>query len=251
MNDWNGAHYKHHSLWQQKLAMDVVNKIPFKGHEAVLDIGCGDGKISRQIAERVPRGEVIGIDGSPSMVEQAKKDHPFVPNLTFLKAKAEDPFLMRKFDFIVSFSALHWVEDHAKVLKNVKFALKEQGKIFFLMLAKADGRVAEVFKRDPWRFLSQNWKKKSSAISEEYYHRLLNQYGFHEDRVETERTVFSFKNLEELKNFFMNWVPYVTELPIDQSSQLAREMAEHICKNARAPGVIELERAAFYVEAHL
>jgi trans-aconitate methyltransferase len=74
MYKWNPEDY--YSSWlseQQKLAQELILKLAIKGNERVLDIGCGDGTITAEIAKQLPNGSVLGIDNSKEMIHFARK----------------------------------------------------------------------------------------------------------------------------------------------------------------------------------
>ena len=81
---WNAEDYKQHSKNQQKWARELIARLKLKGTEDILDIGCGDGKVTAEIASDVPNGSIVGIDNSIPMIELAKKNYPTSkhPNLS-------------------------------------------------------------------------------------------------------------------------------------------------------------------------
>ena len=71
MADWDGKGYEQISDLQRHLAERTLSGLVFDGDEHLLDVGCGDGYVTRAIAARLPHGSVVGIDGSPRMIEAA------------------------------------------------------------------------------------------------------------------------------------------------------------------------------------
>src|SRR5277367_6388290 len=82
---WNAAEYAANSTVQQSWARELIAKLHLRGDEHVLDVGCGDGKVTAEIARAVPRGSVAGIDASAEMIGFARKTFPAgrFPNLKF------------------------------------------------------------------------------------------------------------------------------------------------------------------------
>ena len=80
---WNAADYAANSVVQQTWARELIAKLKLHGNEHILDVGCGDGKVTAEIAHAVPRGSATGIDASPQMVKFAQKTFPAkkFPNL--------------------------------------------------------------------------------------------------------------------------------------------------------------------------
>src|SRR6185437_10024776 len=110
-NAWNAKDYHQHSSVQYDAAMQLLKQIPLKGCETVLDVGCGDGKITAKIAESVPQGAVIGIDTSSDMVNFACQTCPKskYPNLNFLVQDAQSFDYSHELDIVFTSFALQWL----------------------------------------------------------------------------------------------------------------------------------------------
>ena len=82
---WNAADYAANSAVQQTWARELIAQLHLRGDEHILDVGCGDGKVTAEIARAVPRGSVAGVDASAPMIEFARQTFPRgkVPNLEF------------------------------------------------------------------------------------------------------------------------------------------------------------------------
>src|SRR4029434_2068260 len=104
MTEWNAAEYSQRSGLQQAMAEEVLALLELEGSERVLDVGCGDGKITVEIAARVPRGTVVGVDASRDMITFAASHFgPIVrPNLRFEVADARLLPLRNEFNRVVS-----------------------------------------------------------------------------------------------------------------------------------------------------
>src|ERR671922_69698 len=70
--DWNATSYERVSAPLEAMGRDVLDRLDLRGDERVLDAGCGTGRVTTALLERLPRGEVVAVDGSPAMVEQAR-----------------------------------------------------------------------------------------------------------------------------------------------------------------------------------
>ena len=126
---WSGAEYAQHSSLQEAMAAQVLALLDLRGDEHVLDIGCGDGRISARIAEQlVPSGSVCGTDASADMIGFAQRQHANVPNLRFTVADARELRIDAGFDAVVSFNALHWVPQLLPALRGMRAALLPDGR---------------------------------------------------------------------------------------------------------------------------
>jgi trans-aconitate 2-methyltransferase len=125
MTEWDAAGYAHISGLQKAMADEVLALLDLKGSERVLDVGCGDGKITAQIAARVARGEVVGVDPSQDMIAFASS-HFGVAEAGRLRFEVADarclPF-RSEFDLVVSFNALHWVPQQDAALRSIRASM--------------------------------------------------------------------------------------------------------------------------------
>ena len=131
MHRWDPKVYEKSSSAQQRWAQELLSKISIRGDERILDIGCGDGKITAEIALLVPSGSVIGLDNSVEMLRFARERFPPLgwPHLDFQYGDASDLQYEDEFDLVLSFACLHWVQDHGPVLEGIRRGLKNGGKV--------------------------------------------------------------------------------------------------------------------------
>jgi trans-aconitate methyltransferase len=89
---WSAADYASNSSVQQTWARELIARLKLRGDERILDVGCGDGKITAEIARAVPRGAAVGVDASPEMIGFASRKFPAskIPNLEFRAADARE-----------------------------------------------------------------------------------------------------------------------------------------------------------------
>src|SRR5215510_2475511 len=130
MTEWHASDYHRQSGLQQALAEEQLGRLTLEGGERVLDVGCGDGKVTAEIAARVPRGSVLGIDPSRDMIAFASSRFGATTqaNLRFEVADARDLPYRDEFDLIVSFNALHWVPEQDAALGSMRAALGPGGR---------------------------------------------------------------------------------------------------------------------------
>ncbi len=245
--DWNAQHYKNHSGPQEESGLSIIEKYPFRGDEIVLDIGCGDGRITAQIAARALRGQVVGIDPSANMIAEAKKSFASIKNLRFEKSSAEIFEFDTQFDLIVSFFALHYVIDHLTVLKRIYNALKPGGTFIAMMAGGEQPEVAEIFARDKWKELIVDTDSTWGAKTEAEYRPLLEQAGFGSIETKTISASRLYDSREDLFNWAFAWVPYVTGLDEEKSLQFANDIVDNIAKDQKPP--IKSTSPLLYVKA--
>ena len=139
---WNAADYAQHSSAQLKWAEELIKKLNLRGDEMVLDIGCGDGKITAGIAEMLPDGRVLGIDSSREMVSLASRSYPekTFPNLSFQMLDVRDLDHDNRYDVVFSNAVLHWCLDHQPILRRIKTSLKPRGRMLLQMGGKGNAQ---------------------------------------------------------------------------------------------------------------
>jgi trans-aconitate methyltransferase len=103
---WNARDYAAHSQGQYRWGIGVVERLALNGTEWVLDIGCGDGKLTVELARQVAQGRVLGVDNAADMILFARSTHmPQVPNVDFMLADAQTLHLAPDFDLAFSNSS--------------------------------------------------------------------------------------------------------------------------------------------------
>jgi trans-aconitate methyltransferase len=127
--EFDGKKYGKASKHQKEWGTKIISDLKLNGNEAVLDLGCGDGILTKQIADLVPKGKVLGIDSSEGMISVAKELES--SNLSFQRMDINLINFKEQFDFIFSNATLHWIKDHEKLLMNCYNALKTHGTIRF------------------------------------------------------------------------------------------------------------------------
>ena len=133
--DWSGRDYSRVSSLQRAVAAETLAELVVDGGEWVLDIGCGDGFLTREIADRLPRGYIVGVDASPRMVATAGRPaRPAPAGPVFVCADARRLPFGRSFDMVVSFNALHWVPQLGDALAGIAEALRPGGRALIQMV---------------------------------------------------------------------------------------------------------------------
>ncbi len=125
--EWDATTYQRISVPHEEWAAAVLARLPLTGEETVLDAGCGTGRVTRMLIERLPRGRVIGVDGSTAMVAKVRevlrpRDEAFVADLTALELPAP-------VDAVVSSAVFHWIHDHETLFARMRAALRPGGRL--------------------------------------------------------------------------------------------------------------------------
>jgi trans-aconitate 2-methyltransferase len=125
VTDWDAATYDRVADPQEEWGIRVLERLELDGDEMVLDAGCGSGRLTRRLVERLPEGRVIGVDASPAMLEKARQSLGDRVELRLLSLLDLD--LDREVDAVFSNATFHWVIDHERLFARLHAALKPGG----------------------------------------------------------------------------------------------------------------------------
>ncbi len=230
---WDSSLYddRHSFVWQK--AADLVDLLDPKPGERILDLGCGTGHLTAQIAAR--GADIRGLDSSISMIAQARQNYP---KLRFALADARQFHFDEPFDAVFSNAALHWIPDAAKVIAGVAGVLKPGGRFVLEMGSKGNTErvvttVSAVLTeagyplRNPWYFPSAG-----------EYSTLLEQHGF---EVESLRTIERWTRLEHPERGLREWLEmfwggWFEHIPGKAREELVTEIESRLRPTLRRDG---------------
>lgn len=217
MTEWSAELYRERSRLQQAMAAEVLPTLDIRGWERVLDVGCGDGSISCDIAIRVPSGLVIGVDASVNMIEFASQNAS--ENIQFAVADARALPFLHAFDLVVSFNALHWVQEQDLALTSIHNALKPGGRAHLRMVPmgtrKSLESVLEETRRSAtWSKYFYDFRDPYLRMTQEEYCGLAEAKGFRVDRMQTAAKTWDFGAREKFSAFCaVTLVAWTKQLP--------------------------------------
>jgi trans-aconitate 2-methyltransferase len=132
--DWDAATYDRVSDVQVGWALEQLERLPLRGDEVVLDAGCGSGRVTAELARRLPRGRVYGVDVAESMVEHARE--ALGDEATVLCQDLVDLELPEDVDAVFSNATFHWIHDHDRLFAALHRVMKPGGRL----VAQCGGR---------------------------------------------------------------------------------------------------------------
>jgi trans-aconitate 2-methyltransferase len=124
--DWDATTYDRVSTPQVEMAEAVLERLPLRGDETVLDAGCGSGRVTALLLERLPEGAVVAVDSAPSMVEHARAALEG-ERATVLCQSLTELVLDEPVDAAFSNAVFHWIADHERLFERLHAALKPGG----------------------------------------------------------------------------------------------------------------------------
>jgi trans-aconitate 2-methyltransferase len=229
MHQWNPEDYAQNSSQQSKWAHELIEKLEPTPADTVLDIGCGDGKVTAFLAEIAQ--EVVGIDLSADMIDFARRHFGDTPNLEFHVMDAAAIDLPLKFDLIFSNAALHWVRDQEAVLRGIHDHLKPGGRVLVQM--GGAGNAAEVVTAFETVMAGEQWSDYFDGFefpytfpSVETYKALLREANLQPLRVELIHKDMQHEGQDGLTSWLRTaWLPYVNRVPEDQRDEFIDTVA--------------------------
>jgi trans-aconitate 2-methyltransferase len=133
--DWDAATYDRVSAPQVEWAERALERLPLRGDETVLDAGCGSGRVTQMLLDRLPHGRVVAVDAAPSMVEHAREALDS-ERTTVLQAELTEFVLAEPVDAAFSNAVFHWIADHDALFARLHEALRPGGRL----VAQCGGR---------------------------------------------------------------------------------------------------------------
>ena len=235
-NKWNARDYADNSSAQEMWAKELIRKLALQGEEHLLDIGCGDGKITHAISREVTGGRVVGIDQSENMIEQAS-NHFNEDNLSFLVMDASKLSVPEKFDIVFSNAALHWIQDHKTILMHIKAHLNANAKLLFQM--GGYGNAADIMEIVTQATESEQWADYFETFINPYhfykvldYENWLSQTGYKAQRVQLIAKDMIHDSPDNLKGWLRTtWFPYTNQLPDIEKEPFLTHVVERYLQN--------------------
>lgn len=215
--EFDGKKYAQASAHQKQWGARLIAELDLRGDGHILDLGCGDGALTGQLAELVPQGRVVGVDASQGMIDVARAR--LAGNLSFVLMDINDWTLANRFDVIFSNAALHWILDHRRLLASVCAHLREPGVARFNFAGEGNCSnlyrvVMEVMAHDRYKPCFEGFVWPWFMPSVDQYQALLAGFPLREARVWGENANRKFPSSEALVGWIdqPSLVPFLREI---------------------------------------
>jgi trans-aconitate 2-methyltransferase len=258
--NWNAQDYAKNSANQFQWAKELIPKLKLQGNESLLDIGCGDGKITAALARCLTNGRAVGIDSSKEMIRLAQqnfsgKDYQ---NLSFQVMDARKLTFQSEFDIVFSNATLHWIVDQKPVLIGVKRSLKPCGRLLFQMAGKGNakdilGIINELVAVEPWKGFFRDMIFPYGFYDAEEYRAFLRDASLVVERVELFPKDMTHESAEGLAGWVRTtWLPFTDRLPVELRAKFVQEIVDRYLNQhpADGAGVIHVGMMRIEVEAY-
>lgn len=238
---WSGASYSSIAALQRTLAMRSLDSIEFAGDEFVIDLGCGDGAITEELAGRVPQGHVVGIDPEPAQIDFARVNHKR-SNLKFEYGDATT-LSTEPCDLLVSFNALHWVHDLEAAVGRIFVALKPGGRIVFRFVGAGERQsweqtIALTCEQPQWAGYFGGLQQPFEHRNKDQWSQLLTAAGFSDVAIEIDDEQWDFGSREGFYDWgtgTLGW--WLAKLPTPMHRQFINDALDAYEALPNTPGV--------------
>ena len=218
---WNAADYAANSVVQQTWARELIATLKLRGDEHILDVGCGDGKITAEIARAVLQGSATGVDASAEMIEFAQKAFPpgKNPNLEYRVVDARKIKFARRFDFVFSNATLHWMDNHRAFLRGAAAVLRPGGRLIVSCGGKGNAQDVFVALRPEmrlrcWREFFRRMPKPYFFYSLADYEKWLPKFGFKIHKLKLAPKDAAYDGRDGFAAWLRTtWLPYTQRVP--------------------------------------
>jgi trans-aconitate 2-methyltransferase len=181
VREWNGASYDRISGPMEALGRQVLARLQLRGDETVLDAGCGSGRVTQALIERLPRGRVIAVDASLSMAAAARERlgaDADVRVLDLLEMELSQPV-----DAVFSTATFHWIADHERLFARLRAALRSGGQLVVQCGGEGNidqlrGVANEVLAREPYAEHFAGWRAPWNYAAPDVTEERLLEAGF-------------------------------------------------------------------------
>lgn len=236
--DWKAETYHLISEPQKRWGEKVLSSLELRGDETVLDAGCGTGRLTAQLLERLPRGRVVALDASPAMLDVARRELArFGERVSFVEATLARDELPSGMDVVFSTATFHWVLDHDALFAGIARALVSGGRLHAQCggarnLERTHSLVMDTVRAprfmEFFASLSDPWLFAGVAESEQR----LKMAGFSDIRVDLENAPTPFSDANAYREFMGSVVlrPFLAYLP----QALRAEFVEAVTERARS-----------------
>ena len=200
--DWDARSYDRISDMQLESGRDFLARLPLRGDETAIDAGCGTARVTRLLLERLPEGRVIGVDASPSMIEQARENLGGQVELAVADLLEFEP--SEPVDLVFSTATFHWILDHDRLFRTIHGWLRPGGLLAAQFGGKGNVRavvdaIVAASRREPFaehlRGAEHPWMFPSPEDEAER----LERAGFVEVRCGREDRAFEFEDPREFQ----------------------------------------------------
>jgi trans-aconitate methyltransferase len=211
MTEWNARAYNRLNNPMQTWGEAIVGRLDLRGDETALDLGCGSGRLTEFLLDKLPRGRVIAIDRSANMLESAREflEPRYSGRVDYVQASLDEIQFSDVAELAFSNAAFHWVKDHPRLLAATFRALKPGGWVVAQCgaernIARVRQRVAEITADDQYQPYFAGWDGPWEFASPELMAGRLREAGFEDIFTDMFEAPVQLGSAGETRDYFEN-----------------------------------------------
>jgi trans-aconitate 2-methyltransferase len=239
-HEFDGKKYEKASAHQKEWGAALIGELNLRGTECVLDLGCGDGALTEQIAGLVPHGRVVGIDASRGMIETALPKTR--DNLRFILMDINTIGFQEEFDAVFSNATLHWIKDHKRLLQRIQSCLRNGGRLRFNFAGEGNcshffSVIREAMSLGEFSAWFANFQWPWYMPPPDEYMSLVKEVGFHEAQVWGENADRYFPDVDSMVRWVdqPSLVPFLPCIPEKQRAGFRAWVVKRMTEETRQP----------------
>jgi trans-aconitate 2-methyltransferase len=238
--EWDAASYHRLSAPQFSWGRQVLERLSLRGDETVMDAGCGTGRLTAGLLERLPRGRVVAVDLSRNMLEEARMHlaPQFGGRVEFVRADLASLPFNEVFDGVFSTAAFHWVPDHPRLFRSLFRSLRPGGWLVAQCgggpnIARQMRRASVLTATEPYAAYFSGWKDTKVFADDVTTAERLRSAGFVGVETSLEPAPTVLAGPDEFREFLtaVNMHAHLARLP---EGPLRRRFVEELTEQAAA-----------------
>lgn len=233
--EWDAVEYEKLSAPQTGWGAGIVGRLETRRDEAAIDAGCGTGRVTELLLEKLPRGSVLAVDKSRAMVEAASRRFAGEPRVRVERQDLLELEVPERVDLIFSTAAFHWIKDHDRLFGNLARALKPHGRLVAQCggegnISRATNAVNETVEEERFRSYFEGWQDDKYYADPQSTKERLEAVGFEEVETWLHDEVAAFDSVQDLARFLGVVVlgGHLEMLPKGERDPFAAEVAEKV-----------------------
>ena len=242
MADWNPELYNRFRRYREEPFLAILERLKLRGDESIVDLGCGSGENTVELARRAPRGRAVGIDSSAAMIDAANKvlegvEPELRSRVRFMVGDISQLNAAKEYSLVFSNAALQWVPGHREIFRRIHDALLPGGRAV-VQMPKNDQETAQVTilqlaGEPPWKEMLASVTTPSRGVpGPDHYTKLLAEVGC----VEVDCYEHVFQHPMDSPREVVEWSratalrPFLNVLPEDSHDAFLSALAERLAR---------------------
>ena len=172
---WDPKQYHKFQAERSAPFLDLLSLVEVRPNLKVVDLGCGTGELTHQLADSLPDSIVTGLDSSEQMLDAARAATFSSPNLVFVRG--DQAQLTGEWDLIFSNAALHWSENHGELIPDLYRRLKAGGQIAVQVPSNHNHISHQIYREtageEPFKSVLRGFQRYAPVLSIDDYARLF------------------------------------------------------------------------------